>query len=159
MRNQRNRAAALSETVRLLRPRTVYYAVVIVVVGSVMLYNLLTRSELELHVQHDRNPLFVTLSDGSIRNGYDIKILNKTYDDQTYRIRMNGLKGAEITVRGAGDINPDALPVFADSVGHYRLFVVAPKPDEARMEVWFQLEAHNSGLTDGYDSVFISGAP
>ena len=43
------------------------------------------RAALDLNVLHDRNPLFVTLSDGSIRNGYTLKILNKAREPQVYR--------------------------------------------------------------------------
>ena len=44
--------------------------------ASRLLAALLMRDRLDINVRHDRNPLFVVLSDGSIRNGYDIKILN-----------------------------------------------------------------------------------
>ena len=41
-----------------------------------MLGFLLTRDRLDVNVLHDRNPVVVQLSDGSIRNGYTIKVLN-----------------------------------------------------------------------------------
>ena len=46
----------------------------------IMLAALLNRSTLEINVLHDRNPPFVLLSDGGIRNGYTVKILNKLHE-------------------------------------------------------------------------------
>jgi len=65
---------------RLVRPRTLVYAGLIVLVATVMLYTLLTRHALDISVRHDRNPLFVTLSDGSIRNAHTVHLLNKRRD-------------------------------------------------------------------------------
>ena len=49
------------------------------IVGVIMLTALMLRPELEVSVLHDRNPLYVQLSDGGLRNGYTVKVLNKTY--------------------------------------------------------------------------------
>ena len=42
----------------------------LVLVGGGMLIGLSARAAVDINVLHDRNPLFVTLSDGGIRNGY-----------------------------------------------------------------------------------------
>ena len=47
---------------------------------------LLYRSTLEINVLHDRNPPFVLLSDGSIRNGYTVKILNKLHEPRVFTL-------------------------------------------------------------------------
>ena len=57
-----------------IRPRTLIYVAAWSAIGLGMLYALLSRDRLEVNVQHDRNPVFVMLSDGSIRNGYTVKI-------------------------------------------------------------------------------------
>ena len=155
-RNQENRAQGQAEHYRILRPRTFYYAAILCVVGSVMLYSLLTRSPLELHVLHDRNPLFVTLSDGSIRNGYDIKVLNKTHEDARYSLTLSGLEGAEIKLQGAENLEPDNLSVFADSVGHFRVFVMAKKPQDARNTITFSLQNVETGVIEAQESIFVS---
>lgn len=156
-RNQQYRAQGKAEYNRLLRPRTIYYAAILALVGSVILYGLLTRAPFELHVLHDRNPLFVKLSDGAIRNGYDIKILNKTHNDKHYAITISGLKGAELKVQGAGKLEANDLPVFADSVGHFRVFIAASKPASVRQDIVFKLEDVDSGGITREDSVFVSG--
>ena len=150
------------ENPRFLRPRTFWYMGILSIVGGIMLYGLTSRAPLEMHVQHDRNPLFVTLSDGTIRNGYNINILNKTYEDRTYRLSVRGIEGAELRVQGAGTVDAEALHVFADKVGHYRVFVTAPKQSDARAPVEFLLEevpgasASEQLASEQYDSIFVS---
>ena len=155
--NQEKREQGKAEKNSILRPRTFYYLVLLFIIGGVMLYSLLHRSPLELHVLHDRNPLFVTLSNGDIRNGYDIKILNKTHEDKIYVLKITGLEDAVLKIQGAGEQNVEALQVFADSVGHFRVFTLAKKPIQSRVEIFFTLEDKKIGDIVSYDSVFISG--
>ncbi len=53
------------------------YALIIAAVAGIMLYALLTRHAFDVNVIHDRNPVFVRMADGAIRNGYTMRILNK----------------------------------------------------------------------------------
>src|SRR4029077_12439924 len=64
------------QRVRFLRPRTILYASVLAVVAIVMVVSLATRATMGLDIIRDRNPNFVTLADGSVRNAYTIKVLN-----------------------------------------------------------------------------------
>lgn len=75
----------------LLRVRTVGYGVAILVMIGALIYNLATRTEVQLSIQSVRQPLFVVLSDGSIRNRYQIHITNKTAEEQNFRIASHGL--------------------------------------------------------------------
>jgi cytochrome c oxidase accessory protein FixG len=88
------------EIYRIVRPRTVLYAALIVVVGLVMLTALATRKDVGVSVIHDRNPVFVRLSDGSLRNGFAIRLLNKELETRAFAIGVEGLPGAEIEVVG-----------------------------------------------------------
>ncbi len=140
----------------ILRLRTFYYIAIMALVGGIMLYSLLTRAPLELHVMHDRNPLFVKLSNGDIRNGYELKILNKTREDRVYRLSVAGIENAVMEAKGAGVLNTLALPVFADSVGHFRLFITAPKQGENRAEIIFTLQEAMTEEADRVKSIFVS---
>lgn len=140
----------------IFRARTYYYTAIMLAVAGVMLYSLLNRAPLELHVLHDRNPLFVKLSDGTIRNGYDIKVLNKTHEDREYKIKLSGLDNAEYRMNGTGAVDVNRFRVFADSVGHFRLFLKAPKQAQERHDITFHLEELDTKVTDEVDSVFIS---
>ena len=61
-----------------IRPRTVVYALILLVVAAIMSGTLLLRPRLDISIERDRAPLFVELSDGAIRNGYTVKISNMT---------------------------------------------------------------------------------
>ena len=86
---------------KLVRPRTVLYAAVIAVVGGVMmLYTLATRESEGISVIHDRNPMFVRLSDGAMRNGYTIRIVNKQLRQRDFILAFNGLPASLIDFVG-----------------------------------------------------------
>ena len=87
---------------RLIRPRTLLYTGLIGLVGSIMLVALLYRSTLDINVLHDRNPPYVLLSDGSVRNGYTVKILNKRHQPRDFALETRGLAGAGTCHRGHG---------------------------------------------------------
>ena len=145
-----------AEKFRFLRPRTIYYGGVIALVSAVMLYALIFRSPLELHVLHDRNPVFTMLSSGEIRNGYTVKILNKTHEFQTYSLSVEGLEDAQIVVKAAGDISANELSVPADSVGSYHVLVSADIEPSAPRKIHFTLQAQNTDMQDSYNAKFIS---
>ncbi|MDE3061048.1 MAG: cytochrome c oxidase accessory protein CcoG [Pseudomonadota bacterium] len=143
---------------KLIRPRTVYYTVILAAVGGLMLLGLLTRTSLELSVMHDRNPLFVQLSDGHIRNTYTIKILNKTHDDRIYALSVQGLPDAALRIEAAGAVEPEHIPVFADNVGEFRVMISAlPDPAAPRRDLDFIVQDIQSHEAYTHRSIFVSG--
>ena len=76
------------------RPRVIVYSSILVAALSVLYYGMSTLAPLDLKVLHDRQPLFVQLSDGSIRNKYELKIMNKTEQDMQVSISFESpIKG------------------------------------------------------------------
>jgi polyferredoxin len=142
---------------KLLRPRTFWYAGIMALVGCFMLYALLTRSPMDVSIIHDRNPLYVTLSDGSIRNGYIIHISNKGHEDRVFALAVEGLENTQIRVENHRELAVDQIPVFADSVGQFRVFVTAPKQKEARKEIRFKVtRTGDEAITDDKKTIFMS---
>jgi polyferredoxin len=76
------------------------YAALIAAVGAVMAYALATRGDFGLSVQHDRNPLFVRLSDGRIRNAYTIRVLNKELVERPFLLSVEGLESPDVEIAG-----------------------------------------------------------
>lgn len=144
---------------KLFRARNVWYASIISIVGCIMLYGLLVRPTLELNIIHDRNPLFVKLSDGSIRNGYVLHILNKTHEDKAYTLTIEGLNDASIKVQGSSELTADDLHVFTDSVGQFRVFVTAPQTSKARKNIIFTVHDKNTNTNKQQSTLFISEKP
>jgi cytochrome c oxidase accessory protein FixG len=118
-----------TQRIRPIRPRTLAYFALWASVGLIMLYALASRSTTDLNVLHDRNPLSVLLADGSVRNAYTFKVLNKTHQTESYRVSAEGLAGAVISVVGAGELDHQApvLTVEPDSVQTFRVLVTVPK--------------------------------
>ena len=112
---------------RIIRPRTVIYGAILVLLAAIMVVSLATRSSLEVNVLRDRNPLFTLLSDGSVRNSYTYKVLNKSHDTLTLTLRAEGIPGATLRVLGS-DAKGTSVIVNArpDQVESYRIFVHAP---------------------------------
>jgi polyferredoxin len=134
---------------RLIRARTIVYTAAIVVVGGIMLYSLLTRQQLGLSVLHDRNPLFVTLKDGSIRNGGSVHILNKRNQERRYRLALDGLPKARLQVVGS-DLDVAGDPVISvgpDQTREVRVLVTVPAAGElpASVPILFRIIDTSSG--------------
>jgi cytochrome c oxidase accessory protein FixG len=153
------RGMPFKDRLRILRPRTFYYAGILLVVGGVMLGALLTRAPFDLHVLHDRNPLFVRLSAGGIRNSYTLKILNKGHDDHDYSLTMEGLPQAELKVESAGNPDPAHLNVLADSVGQFRVLVTLPSDalNFTRRDIEFCMTDNTTQQSETTKSMFVTG--
>ena len=114
---------------RPFRPRTMLYAALLGVVAAVMLTAFLLRADTDLTVQRDRSPNFVRLSNGDIRNSYTVKISNKEQSERRFTLSLEGLPSAQLSYVGAeveGSGRGAELPVRADAVGTFRVFVTMP---------------------------------
>jgi cytochrome c oxidase accessory protein FixG len=85
---------------QVVRARTILYAAVIATVSAVMLFALATRESIGLTVIHDRNPLFVQLSDGGVRNAYALHVLNKNLETRRFMLNVDGLPGSVVEIVG-----------------------------------------------------------
>ncbi|MBI3445888.1 MAG: cytochrome c oxidase accessory protein CcoG [Magnetospirillum sp.] len=122
-----SRGQGLSTRFRVIRPRTLIYGGIMALVASIMLFRLTTRPDVDVNVLHERAPLFVQMSDGSIRNGYVYKVLNMKAEDRSFKVKLVGVEGATIDViggeTGAGEVE---MQVARDSVGSFRVYVTVP---------------------------------
>ena len=126
------RAEGRHELVQLLRPRTLLYAGLIGLVGAVMLTAWLMRPVLEINVIQDRNPPFVQLSDGGVRNAYAVKILNKLHEPRSFQLKLRGLDGAHLSIIGMDGGNP-IIQVPTDELRELRVLVTLPPAAAARL--------------------------
>ena len=143
---------------KIFRPRTLVYFAAWSLVGVGLLYALLTRDRLEVNVLHDRNPLYVTLSDGAIRNGFTVKLLNKIPEPRTIIVTLQGLRGAEMSVVGI-DQPADrsfAIRVEPDKLTTLKVYVRQPADHiEGKVQPFrFVIEDKSSFETDSYNAQF-----
>ena len=144
--------------VHLIRPRTIYYAVILTVVTAVLMVSLSIRDRLEVNIIRDRAPLFVTLSDGNIRNGYTYKILNMESQPKTYELSVAGLDGVTMDVIGQDEKAQKVvkLKVKGDHVGAFKLFLKAPPAnlDGQSTDIDFVLKDVETGEIHSQTTVF-----
>ena len=119
----RARAAGEPERTAFLRPRILIYLALIGLVCAIMAAGLLTRSDLEFHVEADRNPLFVRLSDGAIRNGYSLNVVNKEHEERRFAIVLDGLAQASIARPLAVDLPDREIAVPASATRSFKIYV------------------------------------
>ena len=154
---KRERAGQSSPSVwrHVLRPRTVAYTTLWSLVGLALLYALFVRPEIDITVAPVRNPQFVVLSDGSIRNAYDVRLRNKHGEDRPFRIQVAGDAALRLDVEG---IDATEVPVPADDTARQRVYVIASeKTDPALADttsIRFWVEDVVSGERAYQDSVF-----
>ncbi|WP_431858184.1 cytochrome c oxidase accessory protein CcoG [Azospirillum sp.] len=145
---------------RLVRPRTIVYALLLVVVGGVMTAGLLLKPTVDVAVLRDRAPLYVTLADGSVQNSYLVKISNMSLRPQTYRIAVSGIDGIAVTAPGADALANGELQLSAgaDSVQTYRIHARIPAGAVAARST--PLSVTLTGVADGatrrVDTVFLA---
>jgi polyferredoxin len=77
-----------------------------------------------------RNPTFVTLSDGTIRNTYDLRLRNKLGEDRTFLVTLTS--GARLNIAAEG--HPDTVvTVPANQTLTQRIYVTAPPGTDAAL--------------------------
>ncbi|MEJ8308890.1 cytochrome c oxidase accessory protein CcoG [Agrobacterium larrymoorei] len=141
----------------IFRPRTIFYMTVWCLVGVVMLVTLATRERLALNVIHDRNPQYVLESDGSIRNGYTVRILNMIAQPRTITLSLEGLPGAVMKINGFADEPARSfdIKVKPDEVTSLKLFVTTPAADtKAASDFTFLASDAQNAEAAHYKAVF-----
>lgn len=139
----------------ILRPRTVMYTALWGLVGLGLLFALFIRSDVELTVAPVRNPTFVTLSDGSIRNTYDVRLRNKHGEARPFALSIKGGEGMRIALEG---VDGTIVEVPADTALLQRVYIVAPSQAPASaaatspVRIW--VEDRDSGERAYKDTTF-----
>lgn len=111
---------------RLFRPRTLMYATllgaVLIAVGTATLM----RARVDLSIDRDRVPNFVALSNGGIRNGYTLRIENRTTEPTRYQFQVEGLPEAKLRI-GAEGPSLATLDVLPNQVATIKIFIQSPR--------------------------------
>jgi cytochrome c oxidase accessory protein FixG len=81
---------------KLLRPRIVIYALILVAFAAAFIYTLAVRVPLQLDVIRDRNTLFRETNEGLIENVYTLKLVNMDDYDHEFSLSAEGIEGMEL---------------------------------------------------------------
>ena len=152
-RRSRGQAAAF----RFIRPRVVLYAAALFGVGLVMLFGLSTRATIDLNVLRDRNPTFVRLSDGSVRNAYTVKVMNRAASARTFALSVDAPAGFEIKIIGIekGAL-PIAIDVEPDRLRTLRVLLTVPKRSVTSESLPVAFHVAGAGEARSTATVFLS---
>jgi len=124
-------------------------------VGIGLVFALFIRSDLDITVAPVRNPLYVTLSDGTIRNTYEVRIRNMQHDPREFILSVRGDPAITLSLEG---LEGNAVSVPADEMRLQRLYLAAPPGSAparaARSEVRIWLEDRKNGARAYKDTVF-----
>jgi cytochrome c oxidase accessory protein FixG len=115
----------------IFRLRTIIYTVLWSAIGVGLTVLLFIRSDIDVTVAPVRNPQFVMLSDGSIRNTYDVRIRNMTHENSVFEITLVSDQPLQIELEGQEN-NTVEVPV--DSTLLQRVYVIAPAGSAAADE-------------------------
>ncbi len=118
----------------LLRPRTIAYFMIWGSIGLGLLFMLGVRSHTDLTVSPDRNPPFMLLSDGSIRNAYTLRLRNMESRPREMEVAIEGLPGGLMwsdTIAREDAATKQVIMVPADATLPVRAYVMAPADTEA----------------------------
>ncbi len=139
----------------ILRPRVILYSSLWSLVGALLVFALFIRSDIEMTVAPVRNPVFVLLSDGSIRNTYEVRLRNKHGEDRMFEVSMSGDPAISLSLEGS---EGNAVMVPADSTMLQRVYLVAGPDAEAatadRTDVRLWIEDVTSGERAHNDTIF-----
>ena len=124
--NIKRRLEGLPPIYRFIRGRTLIYVGIIAITGLIMLYSLASRSLLGINVLHDRNPLFVALSDGSVRNAYTVRFLNKRPELRSIALTVAGVPHPTVHVIGEEPADRTIVAVGPDQTREVRVLVTVP---------------------------------
>ncbi len=121
-----SQAADAGEPSRLLRPRTIIYPAILLVLAGLFTYVLGTKSDFDAVLLRNKGQPFSVLEDGTIRNALKVKLTNRTDAEQTLRVEL-GPGAPEGTVvetlearLDAGQMQTFTILAVAPAVGFLR---------------------------------------
>ncbi len=126
----------------LLHVRTLIYFGVWGAIGLALLFALGARTRIDISVAQDRNPPFMMMSDGSVRNGYTLKLRNMQSRPRVMEIALDGMPGASMwtdEMPRSAAVRKIRRTLAADTVENLRTYVIAP-PGAAAQDFTFHLQ-------------------
>ena len=135
------------------RPRVLVYFTIMAAAIAGIIYGLMNLGALELKVLHERQPLYVLQSDGTVQNKYELKILNKT--NEPLQLALSVIGHPELHLVG-GRTTISAAPGHITSHTVF-LRTAAGKLPEERTPVTLRVEdARDKHVFAEYESMFFS---
>ncbi len=156
VRNLAARGAA--PRMRLLRPRSLLYLVLLGVVGGLLLASTWLRDRVDLSVDRERAPDFVLLADATVRDAYTLRIENRTAAPARFALTVEGLEAAHLRLADP-TLDPQRIAVAANEIATLRVFVTAPRNVGATTKIEFALHGVDGAPDARHATVFVAPGP
>ena len=130
---------------RIVRPRMLVYASLLLVICTLFAYSLATRTPLILDVIRDRNALYREIHGDVIENTYSLRVINLDSRAHTYRLSVSGLTQLQVAEPAAPIFVPAGTvatvparlqaPLAAAAGGVHQISITLTTTDDARVSV------------------------
>ena len=123
----------------ILRPRTIVYSLLWLGIGIGLVVALFVRANLDASITPVRNPPYVILSNGDIRNTFDMRLRNKHGDDRWFTVSATAGGDVTLALEGTDELR---VLVKASETLVQRLYVtakagtVAAKAHHLPLRIW-----------------------
>jgi polyferredoxin len=140
---------------RVLRPRIFLYGALLLGFMIAWAVGVGTRSDLIAEVLRDRNALYRETADGTIENGYMLKLVNKTDRARSYRVRIESATPG-IVLKDAATM----VPAAPEAVVSFPLVLTAaPETVSGRHDIRFFIDSDDGRSHETVDSSFFGPTP
>jgi cytochrome c oxidase accessory protein FixG len=140
---------------RIARPRIALYFTLWAGIGLAMLAALAVRTDMTIAIEPVRNPINVVLSDGSVRNAYEIRLRNMTGDAREFQFSAAADAPLLLDLQAVDGL---VVTVPADQTLRQRLYLTADPTSPAatidRLPVALAVEDMATGARTSETTVF-----
>jgi cytochrome c oxidase accessory protein FixG len=149
--------AAKSVWKHVFRPRTILYTAIWSSIGIGLIVLLFMRTDLDMSVAPVRNPTHVVLSDGSVRNIYDVRLRNMNHDAREFYLTVTDNPDLELSIEG---VDGRLVTVGPDEQALLRVYLTAPhftasaREERTKVRIWSNLVG---GPTRVYSDTVFNG--
>ena len=156
----RERSGGTAKPLRktIFRPRTLAYALLWSSVGLAMLLALGNRTRLDISAQQLRNPVYVQLSNGEIRNRYTVKLRNMQTRPRQMEVSLSGLTEGAMWKEGQSRDQATrtiSITVPPDALAKLPIFLVAPGSGKGTEKFAFTVRSTDGEAeTDSAEAIF-----
>lgn len=130
--------------------RVVGYSTVLILLLSLMVFLIATRIPIGTSILRTPGVLYQELSDNVIRNLYDIKVVNKTYDEKTIHLEVREPENAKLTL-------VSELVISGDDLGQSVFFIDIKRDQLTRQKNRIKIEVYSGDeLLETIETSFIA---
>jgi cytochrome c oxidase accessory protein FixG len=125
------------EKKKIFTPRVLVYTSVLTILMSLFIVFLGLRSDLETSILRERGTLFQELPDNKYSNIYEVKVINKTFDEIAYDVQLIEPAGELISLGGISSVAGQSL-----SEGRYMVQLTESQLEGLQTELTFAIYAN-----------------